>query len=279
MFRLPFSSALLSVLFAASPLSHAVPLTLDASLADGSLLAAGAHAVVFDGGAKLPSSYTINRASFTFSFIDDADGYASTLQKTGASAGSYVLFDRQYSGYDVYSFYQRQLTEFFNEQRVYSQESVSVSIAGTQLGAGATGKSTSSDVLTNHVGQIYESQDGYPWYGGIYCDARCTGSAGQMNLYYADYTSKVTVSTTDWSGAFTVAGEIADSALLKPLLSTKRLSFDMSVLGDLTLAGARLDLDITDTTPSPAHAVPEPSTAWLALAGAAGLFLRRRRQS
>ncbi len=276
---LRLGSVLVSAFLAAPQLAQAVALSLNASIANGSVLAAGSHAAVFDGSASLPAAYTIDRAAFTFSFVDDADGYASTLQKTGASAGAYVLFERHYTSDGVFSFYQRPLTEFFNEQRLYSQESVSVSLGGAQVGAGATASLTSSSVLTNHFGQIYESQDGYPWYAAPYCDARCTGSAGQMNMYYADYTSKVTVFNTDWSGAFTVTGKLADGALLQPLLSSKRLSFDLSVLGDLTLAGARLDLEITETTPPPVQAVPEPSTAWLALAGAAGLFLRRRRQA
>jgi hypothetical protein len=98
-----------------------------------------------------------------------------------------------------------------------------------------------------------------------------------MNLYYADYTSKVSISNTDWTGAFTVAGTIADTVVLNQLLSTRRLPFDLSVLGDLKLAGARLDLDITDTTPPPAHDVPAQEQAGPTCQRQPGR--RRRRQS
>lgn len=258
----------------------ATPLTLNGSIADGSLLNAPNVGGQFTLAA-LPANYEITGASFAFTFADDADNFVSGApQVTSSSYGAYA-YNSAYS----YTYYQRTFTGYTRSGtlsqtvvRSGEQEAVSLSLGGVAAGSGSTALTESSSQQV-YNGQYFDTQVARGPDGYYSCGNRCSGY-GSLN--YDNYYSLPTVTQTnvvrDWYGAFTIAGTISDKDMLDALLTSGRLAFDLSVTGDLYLNGSMLQLDIAEKAAPAGGEVPEPATSWLML-GALGVLaytMRRR---
>jgi len=275
LFRL---SALGAALVCLATSAAATPVTLTGNL-DG-YLGAGAHSGVFDGKALLPANFQVNGASFSFRFSDDQDGFSTGApQLVGSAAGNYGLTSSYYNGNSYIYNYLRTVTAYQQVQRSGETEQVSVSLAGTNVGSGATALSQSSSTASSAAGQNLDYQTGYNGYTYYYgCGNRSTCSGwqpGSWSYYYSDTTNQTTTLTSDWTGDFEVSGALSDLSLLDPLLNNGELLYGLFVGGDLRLIGATLTLDITEL--APAGSVPEPASLAL-VAGAFGALAYSRRR-
>jgi hypothetical protein len=256
-----------------SQASMATPITLNASFANGTVLGAGNHTGVFDGAGLFPSNYQINSASFVFDFADDQDSLSTgPAQFAGSSATGYTSNGYYYDGSNYRYEYVRSVTNYQTVQKTGQGESVSVSLGGIAVGSGSTTMSQSSSTDSAYTGRVYETTTGQGGYYYTYgCGNHTCGgwSPGYYNQYYADNTTQTTTTTTDWTGNFSVSGNITDQFILSQLLSTNQLQLGFSVAGDLALTGAHLYLDVSQTEPT--SDVPEPPTMLLMFAGLLGL--------
>lgn len=244
-------SALFAACAALSTVASATPVTLTGSIANNTLLSNGTVSGVFDGTSVLPTDYTINSLTFSFTFLDDTDPLTSSTTVTGKTS----------TGYDAYSWltYVRDVTTTQTVTQTGQQESVSLALAGVTVGSGAT-TATQTSSTTTSSGQL--SLD------SVYCFLACLTK-------YSDNITVTTTNTTDWTGSFTISGTVTDASILSQLLSNDQLLYSLTTSGDVYLTSAQLNLDITPTTQA-SSAVPEPSTILLALAGLGGIGLGRR---
>lgn len=280
-------SALSAALTCITSGAMATPVILNASIANNTHLDAGSHAGVFDGSSLLPAHFQINSASYSLVFADDQDILTSSPASiTGATATGYsnALTSSYYNGLYTSYYYRaiRDLTTDLLIQITGESEGVSVVLAGQVVGSGATQASTTSQTGAPQAqDQVYEGSYSYGGNAYLYsCGNRtCTGYTNYVNTdYFANDYSQTTVNTLDYSGGFTVAGNLTDVASLNQLLDLRQLQLDLLVNGDLNLVSASLNLDITEIAAVDPGAVPEPPEVMLGLAGlGAWRFSRRRR--
>lgn len=276
------AGALAAALASLATPALATPLTLNGSIADGSLLNAGNAAGQFTLTA-LPANYQITGASFVFTFADDTDNLMyGAPQVTASSYGAYT-YNSAYSN----TFYQRTFNGYtrtgtLSQTMVQTgeQETVSLTLGGKAAGSGSTSLAESSSQQV-YNGQIYDTQVARGPEGYYYCGNGCSGY-GPLNYDYY-YSLPVVTQTNvvrDWNGGFTIAGTISDQSTLDTLLASGGLAFDLAVSGDLYLRGSVLQLDVAEKA-SPAGEVPEPPTSWLMLGalGMLGYMTRRRAQN
>jgi hypothetical protein len=260
-----------------SGVAFAVPVTINGSVANGTLLTDGKTDGVFDGKGLLPAYYQINSATFSFLFNDDADPVtAGAPQVSSTTYGNY-----QYAGGGYYDYwYARTGTTYQTVQKTGQQEGAALSLAGVVAGSGATSMSQSTGNDTVYQGR---TQDAYYYSPGYYysCGNHSSCWSGSYSsTYFTDNYTSTNYATKDWSGTFGISGSISDQSMLDQLLKTGRLDFSLSVFGDVYLTGSQINLDVTALAPpAPSSAVPEPSTIWLALAALGGLGYQRRRRS
>jgi hypothetical protein len=278
--RMQFKAcALASVLCSFALPSGAEWVRLDGFTTDTGVLAEGDHTGVFDGRSVLPLDFKINSAAFYFSFSDDVDPARSMggMGYTGIQRGPYMFERLDTSHGDLESTYFRTGTNYAIWSMMGEMESVGVSLGGKLVGSGETTMAVTDAVRGTPVFQYREldSKTGTPGY--VYaCGPNCEMYVpGRFDVYYTDQYLGVLERLSDWSGGFTVDGNIdpGQGNILGPLLNDRMLTFNLHVTGDLKLNFAALALDIT-----PGPAVPEPEGWALGLGGLAVMWgLGRRR--
>lgn len=239
-----------TVLFSSA--AGAMPVTLNGSIANGTLLNAGTYTSSFDGTSVLPTDYTINSASFSFSFLDNDDGLSYGNKVTGNTNWSIKHYQNHY--------FWKAITTSYSVAAKGQKESVGLTLGGVNYGSQQTASST-----TTQTKVVQGSTD---YYG-----EGCHNGYGCGYIFGTEYAS-TTTTTQDWTGAIAFAGVITNESIIDQILQNDLLSFSFNVGGNLFLTNAQLVLDITET---PAGEVPEPSTIFLALAGVAGLAFSRRK--
>lgn len=274
------ATAISVALISFSPASMATSLTLNSSI-DGTYLNSGSHNGLFDGTSVLPLNYQINSASYVFNFSDDQDSVISQTIDNGISISQYLYIRTDFSGADYYSTYERSSISRKTVQQNGESEAVSVSLGGKDVGSGSTtiasSSITGSPVYTNQTLDTWNGSPGY-YYS---CGNNSCWASGNINGYYTNHFTQTTTSSTDWSGTFSLSGNITDQSVLDQILNTGLLPFALGVTGDLSLTSARLTLDYSEIAFAPANtnSIPEPSSLLLGLAGLGGLRLVRRRRS
>jgi len=250
------TTALLTALCTISTAALATPVAMTGSFASGSL-SDNTYSAVFSGKSFLPTDYTVNSLSFSFTFLDDtSDNWTTSAPvSNGSNLTGY--------GYHTSSSYARYLTSFQTVQRTSAQESAALSIGGTLLGTGSTAWTESSTTSTSALTAKYDKTECEWWGWGACYD------------YYTKSKTETTTVSRDYTGAFTISGIISDKSIIDELLRSDQLTLNLKVAGDLVLTNSQLLLDYTKVIP--AAEVPEPSSILLALAGLVGIGAVRRR--
>ncbi|WP_306396702.1 PEP-CTERM sorting domain-containing protein [Telluria beijingensis] len=262
----------------------AAPITLNASL-DG-LLSNSIQNGRFDASEVLKGNYKINSLSFSFSFADNDDAISyGAPSVTDYQAGNYTKSAPDGHamgdlGYKVNTkYFSRNATSFETVTGLGKKESVSLSLAGVNVGSGST-KLTESTKNTTSAGRtpVYsenKSDNGYEQCGlGVFGN-ECAWQTGTWNFYTDNVKTQTTTNTSDWTGNFDISGSTTNQSIIDQLLNNKYLDFGLDIAGDLYLTGAQIDLDVTEI----AAEVPEPSTVMLMLAALGGLGYSMRRRS
>lgn len=263
----------LAVALAACTSAYAQPLTLDVSGLIGTTLADGSFAGQFISNAALPPQFTVNSASFSFSFADNVDPLITTPSTNNAkNVGNYSFISQAYYGYYVTN-YERDVTTFYTPTVTEAGESVTVTLGQSHfvVGSGATASTTNVEQSNTSDGKSLDRSDYYPGYS-YSCGNRCSGySPSQYVNYFSNNYSQITTTITHVNGTFVVEGTIADPALLQELVANRGLGFGLDVQGSLQMTGARLDMDVSP--------VPEPDSLMLMMGGLGvlGFALRRRK--
>jgi hypothetical protein len=258
--------------------AFATPVILSSSIASNTLLNNTNYTGTFNGAGVLPASYTINSLSYSFNFTDnagDAINYGA-LQTLDPTVGAYGLTsttkDRDGT---VTKNWSRDVLTNKTALNTSAKESVSLALAGINVGSGATSMTSSTTTSTSPS----VAKDAGSKYVAAYCsqydgDGNCLKTEPATWNYYTDNTATKTVTTAqDWSGSFAIAGATTNQQIINQLLNGNALQFGLTVGGSVILANAQITLDITE------NAVPEPSTLALMLAAVGGLGYSMRRRS
>lgn len=275
------ASALVTAALALTQPAMATTVTLNGTIANGSLLNAGTYSDSFNGSAVLPANYKINSATFVFSFIDDQDAVTTgAAQTTSTLYGSYDYLGSSYVDGNYHATSVRDATVNQTVQKTGSQESATISLAGATVGTGATTKVQSSATVTSSPSRSLDDSYGHDGFNVPYVCGWLTFCnywiAGSFSDYYTDTVTRTTTTTSDWTGSFAVTGAITDQATLNQFLLTDQLNFGLTIAGDLYLSSARLVLDVTEIA---AANVPEPSSVLLMGLGLFGLVQQTRRRA
>lgn len=246
------ATALLTALCALSTAASATQLALNGSMGTTSM-STSTYNATFSGKSLLPQDYTINSLTFSFSFMDDGSDTWTTSSPsvTSVSTGNY------YS--DGFLTQTRDRTVNQTVNTTSEQESATLSLAGIQVGSGATTlkETISAPVLSSTTTTLDKTS----------CFILCT-------YYYTDTNTYTTTDTKDWTGPFTISGTVTNQQILDKLLADDMLAVSLNVKGDLKLTAANILLDYTKVE---SNKVPEPSSLMLAAGGLFGLGYARRR--
>lgn len=260
----------------------AAPITLNASI--GGLLS-GAQQGRFDASSVLNGNYKINSLSYSFNFADDGDmvrgnptAGAATNYTNYLQVGSNGLInDPDNRGETIVTrSFSRDVTNYKNVQGLDQQESAVLSLAGIQVGSGATKKTEWIDIEKSAVDS--RSQPTNKIAGFEKCDSNgnnCSWQQGKWDYYTDNVKTETKVNNTAWTGIFDISGVTTNETIIQQLLGQKYLDFGLALTGDLFLSSANITLDVTEI---PAE-VPEPSTVLLMLAALGGLGYSMRRRS
>lgn len=249
-----FIAALLVATSAISISASAATLSLDGSLATGTL-GNKTYSSVFTGLSALTGDYTVNSLSFKFSFMDDSDWGIKTGHGYTETAGAYSkkngIYYRDAAG----------VKSVFYSTDV---ESAKLMFGTDLLGTGSTKNQTTA--VTTGVGTGLRIDDlDCSWHG-------CT-------LYKSNLTT-TKQNVFNNTGGFVIEDTISTGAIIDALLRDGQLMLGLKIGGDLVLTGAELLVNYTmnETSGENPAEVPEPSSILLAGAGLAAIgFARRRR--
>ena len=268
--RNSIKAACAALLFGAASQAMATVITLDASLPAG-YLSTGRYQGSFDGSALLPEQFIINSIGFSFNFADDATDDFSTVSYPSVTTQSGPV-EVSLTGGDKSSTITK--TKTTSVSKMGEQEAVQLSFGSLIFSAQTL---AGTPVFTSNTVPGTAVLDRTTYMQG---NKTCTPSPNNSSckaIYHYTVTNTVTnTTTTDYTGNISLTQSLlSQSGLLAELMQTKALNFGLGVTGDLNLVSASLNLDYTDTTPSP---VPEPASLALfgiALLGFAGARVRR----
>lgn len=269
--------------------AHAVLVTFSgSSIANNTLLGAGAHGGSFDWSEVLRPDLQINSASYSFTFADNIDVLTTGSRVFTETQETPFRVHQQYGGgsSDQYTIYERNSTDVYTRTDSRVGEGATVTLGNASVAAGAGATSTTSTVMTGAYSSYVGSSSyttGTPGQSYSYTcggtplhPGRCSGYNGGSYYTYTTInlvTERVIVN--DQTGTFTVSGSITDPALFAEMRAHQALTFSLGVWGDLTLSSASLTLDVSKAVAP----VPEPGTLASVGAGLAvmlGLARRRR---
>lgn len=252
-----FAAALLTTICAISTSASATTIALDGSFG-ADKLANNTYSTAFSGKSSLPADYTVNGLSFSFTFIDaggkfkDSAPVQTSYHSTGYGFHSYDWHSLTFARYvDI----TQQIT------RSSEQETAQLSIGNIVLGSGSTTLETKTINGGSTFNRVHDKA--YCFFG--YC-----------KYFDSKTTTKTDILVKDYTGGFTISGNITDQSIIDQLLASGELTFNLDIGGKLQLTDSSVILDYTQVE-APAE-VPEPSGVLLVAAGLAGLGLARRRR-
>lgn len=225
----------------------------------GADLSSGSYNATYSGKSYLPENYTVNGLTFSFSFLD-AGG---TFTDSAPVRNSYSATKYAYHSHDARSLTWARYVDIKQTiTRSSQQETAQLSIGDIVLGSGAT---TFSE----------EKLDGGSTFNRIHDQAWCI--AIWCKYLDSKITTKTKIIKQDYTGGFTISGNITNQSIIDQLLATGDLTFNLNIGGNLQLSNAQVLIDYSEVK-APAE-VPEPSGVLLVAAGLAGLGLVRRRRN
>jgi len=251
-----FAAVLLTSICALSTSASATTISLDGSFG-ADKLANNSYSTAFSGKASLPVDYTVNGLSFSFTFID-AGG---KLKDSAPVQTSYHATGYGFHSYDSHSLTFARYVDITQQiTRSSEQESAQLSIGNLVLGSGSTTLETTA-------------LNGGSTFNRVHDQAYCLFS--YCKYFDSKITTRTDIVVKDYTGEFTISGNITDQSIIDQLLATGELTFNLNIGGNLLLTNSNVSLDYTKID-EPAE-VPEPSGVLLVAAGLAGLGLARRR--
>lgn len=242
--------------------------------ASDTLMSAGIYQGSFNlnGVQGLPSAYTINSLTFSFTFLDDGNDPFITVagDKTNAAISTSISGNGQNRVATTTTTYQVAATKTGEKETVkLTFDGVNfVSAQTAAVSGGSSGPVTVSNPAVP-AGTVKEKN-------GVVCTpAQIAHDSSCKDVRHETVeAAQITTTTTDYTGGFTIGDTLSVS-----ILQDKVLNFSFDVTGDLFLAGATLDVDFTKAVEEPAGDVPEPASVALfgiALAGIASVRRKRR---